>query len=77
MCWATHGRLTYFRQCLDGINFLIDANRIPTDMARRLREYVYQQKEVKLREYATSKALPILSPALRIEVAYKESIVRV
>ena len=68
--WAPAGRLTFFRQCLDGINFLIDANGIPTDMARRLREYVHQQKDVKLREYATSKALPILSPALRIEVAY-------
>ena len=67
---ATNGDpgFTYFRQSLDGLNHFIDTNGVPAEMARRLREYVHQQKDVNLREASASKALPLLSPALQIEV---------
>lgn len=67
---ATNGdpALTVFRQSLDGMNTFVNDMKLPIEMARRLREYVHQQREVKLREDAARKALPMLSPALQIEV---------
>ena len=59
--------LTAFRQRLDDLNYFIHVNSVPRDMARRLREYLHQQRDIQLREHA-SKAVPMLSTALQIEV---------
>merc|ERR1712185_491650 len=59
--------LTQFRQLLDGLNHFIRAHRLPHDMARRLREYLHQQKPGQLGKYA-EKAIPVLSPTLQVEV---------
>ena len=39
--------LTQFRQSLDSINSFIASHRLPVPMARRIREYLHQQKEVR------------------------------
>ena len=59
--------LTQFKQLLDGLNHFIHAHRLPREMARRLREYLHQQKPGQLGKYA-EKAIPVLSPALQVEV---------
>ena len=59
--------LTYFHQQLDGLNECIETNTLPSEMARRLREYCHQMKGVLLHEHA-AKSIPNLSPALQIEV---------
>ena len=59
--------LTQFRQLLDGLNYFIRAHRLPKDMARRLREYLHQQKPGQLGKYA-ERAIPVLSPTLQVEV---------
>ena len=47
---------------------LANAWQLPKDLARRMREYLNQQKAVQLKAYA-AKSLPALSPALQIEVS--------
>lgn len=59
--------LTTFRQRLDGLNKFIRVHGLPTELARRLRRFMHQQKGVQLREDAKL-ALPHLSPALQVEV---------
>ena len=59
--------LTQFRQLLDGLNIFIQKHRLPLPLARRLREYLHQQKPGQLGKYA-EKAIPVLSPALQVEV---------
>lgn len=63
----SHPGLTEFRQQLDGLNELIRTNNLPSDMARRLREYLHQQRGVQLRQH-TEQVLLRLSAALQIEV---------
>ena len=59
--------LTEFRQRLDGLNRFIRVHELPSELARRLRRFMHQQKGVQLREDAKL-ALPHLSPALQVEV---------
>ena len=59
--------LTQFRQLLDGLNIFINAHRLPRPLAHRLREFLHQQKPGQLGKYA-EKAIPVLSPALQVEV---------
>lgn len=59
--------LTQFRQLLDGLNAYITTHRLPKEMARRLREYLHQQKQGQLAKVA-EKCLPVLSPTLQVEV---------
>jgi len=58
---------TLFRQRLDGLNMYISINRIPSEMAERMRRFLHQQRGVQVREDAKL-ALPHLSSALQIEV---------
>ena len=59
--------LTQFRQLLDGLNLFIRTHQLPKEMARRLREYLHQQKPGQLGKYA-ERAIPVLSPTLQVEV---------
>ena len=59
--------LTYFYQKLDDLNRFTADNNVPKEMARRLREYLLQQKEFILRDNS-AKSIPMLSTALQIEV---------
>ena len=59
--------ITAHRQQLDSLNRFAAKNNLPKVLANRMREYVHQQKEVHLEDYA-AKSLPGLSPALHIEV---------
>lgn len=59
--------LTSFHQKLDDMNRFILVNNVPKEMARRLREYLLQQKDHLLQEEA-ARAVPMLSTALQIEV---------
>lgn len=58
---------TEFRQLLDGLNDYITTHEIPADIARRLREYLHQQKPNIVQSYM-EKAIPHLSPALQAEI---------
>ena len=53
----------------DALNEFIRQNHVPTDMARRLREYAHQQKDETLRQHASRVAVPTLSTALQVCVA--------
>jgi hypothetical protein len=66
---ATNGNaaLIRFRQQLDGLNMLITMHGLPRELAHKTRTYMHQQKGVLLREDA-KQALPLLSPALQIEI---------
>ena len=44
--------LTQFHQLLDGLNQFIHTHRLPKGMARRLREYLHQQKPAQLDKFA-------------------------
>ena len=57
-----------FRQRLDSLNSYIHTNNLPAGMARRMREYLHQTQEMKLREFHAASVLPLLSDALQIEV---------
>jgi len=57
-----------FRQRLDSMNSYIRTNNLPAGMARRMREYLHQTQEMKLREFHAASVLPLLSDALQIEV---------
>jgi hypothetical protein len=59
--------LTHFRQQLDSLNEFVAFNNLPVDMARRMREYLQQQKNAQMREYA-ARVMPRLSTALQVEV---------
>ncbi len=59
--------LKIFYQRLDGLNMYIRMHGVPTEMARRLRGFMHQQKLVQLHEDSKI-ALPHLSPALQVEV---------
>ena len=63
----SNAALIRFRQQLDGLNLLISMHSLPKNLAHRMRAYMHQQKGVLLREDA-KQALPLLSPALQIEV---------
>jgi len=60
--------LVEFRQHLDALNAYIQMYNLPRPTAHRLREYMHQQEDEKLREYATKMTLGRLSTALQIEV---------
>jgi len=57
-----------FRQRLDSLNSYIYTNNLPAGIARRMREYLHQTQEMKLREFHAASVLPLLSDALQIEV---------
>ena len=59
--------LTHFRQQLDSLNEFVAFNNLPVEMARRMREYMQQQKNAQMREYA-ARVMPRLSTALQVEV---------
>ena len=61
---------TRHTQLLDGLNYYIRCHQLPDEMARRLREYLHQQKAAQLGKYA-EKAIPVLSPALQVEVRHR------
>lgn len=56
-----------FRQTLDELNSFISLHRLPKDMQRRMREYLYAQRYCQMR-LETSKSIVGLSPALQVEV---------
>jgi len=58
--------IVHFRQQLDGLNQYVATNHLPEEMAKRMREYLHQQKGVQLREHAAM-SLPRLSMPLQIE----------
>ena len=66
---ATNGdpALTNYWQQLDGLNAYIAFNNLPSDMARRMRSYMNQQKGMQLREELASRSIPSLSMPLQLE----------
>jgi len=66
---ATNGNaaLIRFRHQLDGLNMLIAMHGLPRELAHKARTYMHKQKGVLLRE-DTKQVLPLLSPALQIEI---------
>jgi hypothetical protein len=66
---ATNGEpgMTHFKQLLDSLNRHANAHQLPKEMARRIREYMYQQQPSQLSKYNEG-VISCLSAGLQCEI---------